>query len=546
MARDCGREISQDVEVLQVAGSGDRQQARRGQLPVGAAVAKADLTPLHPRAQRTLRAVIGRLDPLVFEEREQPLVVYEQGGGEIADFAVGAVQMPLSQGENPFLDGERAQQQLGPVDLAAAELVPEPEEPGMLGQGVAAEPLHGTAFGELGDPQQIAFQMSPAELRCARMILQIRAETVAAEDALEDSAQQTGQHFAAARGGHRIDPVARRHESPQETLAAVGPPARLIDVQHRFILQAPFQFLARGGDRLAGFFPTLLRAAQTDLDPQNLPQQRFHHPPWHPADHRQIGDERGQLRTELPGRCLRHRRPRALAAGRALDPRALILDDPSLDGRQLSHLMPPHRADRLHLLDLLGQRTPAVAAALRQHGPNLVDSFQRHPGPMRSAMAGLPTRLPPTLLAPAPLAWFPGQSVGGRRLGGVGGVPLVQRQLPLQIRDLLLLLGDLLLLFGDLLTELVQLTLLPLELALEFFPAGRLRGRRSIRPGLLVAAASRIHPAYGKPFGEIWPAQKWRSRLNRSPPAPQNYTETLSLPELLLRNIVEAQIKRWA
>lgn len=181
-----------------MTGLGDGQQAGRGQFAVGAAVAEADLAPLHPRAQRPLRAVIGRLDTVVFEEREEPFVMHEQSGGEIADLAVGAVEMALGQIENPFLDGERAQQQLRAVDLAAAELVPEPEEPGMLGQGVAAELLHGAAFGELDDPQQIPFQMSPAELRCARVILQIGAEAVAAQDALEDRAQQADQHFTAA------------------------------------------------------------------------------------------------------------------------------------------------------------------------------------------------------------------------------------------------------------------------------------------------------------------------------------------------------------
>ena len=127
---------------------------------------------------------------------------------------------------------------------------------------------------------------------------------------------------------------------------------------------------------------------------------------------------------------------------------------------------------------------------------------------MGSPMAGLRTHLPPTLLAPTPLARFPGQSIGGRWFRGVGGVPLVQRQLPLQIRDLLLLLGNLLLLIGDPLTQLLQLTLLPLELALELLLAGWLPGRRAIRPSRFVAAASCIHPAYGKPFAKICPAQK--------------------------------------
>ena len=52
----------------------------------------------------------------------------------------------------------------------------------MLGQRVAAELLHRVAFGELHNPQQIAFQMSPAELRLAGVILQVGAETVAAQD----------------------------------------------------------------------------------------------------------------------------------------------------------------------------------------------------------------------------------------------------------------------------------------------------------------------------------------------------------------------------
>jgi hypothetical protein len=144
---------------------------------------------------------------------------------------------------------------------------------------------------------------------------------------------------------------------------------------------------------------------------------------------------------------------------------ALIFDNSSLDGRQLGHLMPLHRAGSLRLLDLRGQKMPAVLALLWQDRPNLGDSFDGHQGPMRSAMAGLSTRLPSALLSPAPLARVACQSIGRRRLGRVRGVLFAQRQLPLQIRDLLrgicdllrairdlfLLLGDLLGLAADLL-----------------------------------------------------------------------------------------------
>jgi hypothetical protein len=64
----------------------------------------------------------------------------------------------------------------------------------VLGQRVAAESFHRAALGELHNPQQIAFQVRSAELRFAGVILQVCAETVAAQDALEDGSQQTHQH----------------------------------------------------------------------------------------------------------------------------------------------------------------------------------------------------------------------------------------------------------------------------------------------------------------------------------------------------------------
>jgi hypothetical protein len=91
-----------------------------------------------------------------------------------------------------------------------------------------------------------------------------------------------------------------------------------------------------------------------------------------------------------------------------------------------------------------------MPALRRQDGPNLVDSFGRRQGPMRSAMAGLSTGLPPAFLPPTSPARFACQPIGGRRLRGVRGVLFSQRQLPIQIRDLLLGICDLLLLLGDL------------------------------------------------------------------------------------------------
>jgi hypothetical protein len=86
---------------------------------------------------------------------------------------------------------------------------------------------------------------------------------------------------------------------------------------------------------------------------------------------------------------------------------ALIFDNPSLDGWQLGHLMPLHRAGGLHLRDLRRQGLAAMPALFRQDGPNLVDAFGWRQRPMRAAMAGLSTHFAPALLAPAPLAGLP-------------------------------------------------------------------------------------------------------------------------------------------
>ena len=70
-----------------------------------AAVARFCAT--HTRAERSFGAVVGGLNALVFKKSKQSLVVLEQSRGKIADLAVGTVQMPLGQDENPLFDRDR-------------------------------------------------------------------------------------------------------------------------------------------------------------------------------------------------------------------------------------------------------------------------------------------------------------------------------------------------------------------------------------------------------------------------------------------------------
>src|SRR5260370_27574711 len=136
---------------------------------------------------------------------------------------------------------------------------------------------------------------------------------------------------------------------------------------------------------------------------------------------------------------------------------------------------------------------------------------------MMPRMSRLGTRLAPALALSTARPLLSGQSVGGRWLGGVGGVLLPSSQLPLQIRDLLCGVGDLVFAFGNLpfafgyfTAELLVLSQQPLILPMQLFTAELVGVPMAIRRYLwspCPASRSRTHPSYGKRFGEICPVK---------------------------------------
>src|SRR5260370_42710912 len=62
-----GWEIGQGIQFSEITSFGNGQEASGGQVAGGAAVAEANLAPLHPRAEPPFRAVIGRLDTFLFQ-----------------------------------------------------------------------------------------------------------------------------------------------------------------------------------------------------------------------------------------------------------------------------------------------------------------------------------------------------------------------------------------------------------------------------------------------------------------------------------------------
>src|ERR1039457_7100687 len=108
-------EVVQYVALLPFATLGDGEQASSGDFAVPAAVAEADLPPLHRRPQGLLRGIVGRLYALVLQKREKPFEVRTQRRRHVMHFAVGIVQVRLRQCEQLLLQGDRFLDKLPPV-----------------------------------------------------------------------------------------------------------------------------------------------------------------------------------------------------------------------------------------------------------------------------------------------------------------------------------------------------------------------------------------------------------------------------------------------
>jgi hypothetical protein len=101
--------------------------------------------------------------------------------------------------------------------------MPEPEEPGMQGQSVATEAFRVGGLADFLYAQDIAFEVSPAELALPLVVLQVTGAAVAAKDSGEYFTQQLNQHFGSAREGDLIEDEVRRHQSPEPALVSAGP-----------------------------------------------------------------------------------------------------------------------------------------------------------------------------------------------------------------------------------------------------------------------------------------------------------------------------------
>jgi len=100
----------------------------------------------------------------------------------------------------------------------------------MQGQSVAAEAFRVGCLADFLYAQDVAFQVNPAKLTFAPVVLQVTGTTVAGKDSREHFTEQLNQHFGPAREGYLIEDDVRCHQSPEPALIAAGAIASFVAV----------------------------------------------------------------------------------------------------------------------------------------------------------------------------------------------------------------------------------------------------------------------------------------------------------------------------
>jgi hypothetical protein len=243
------------------------------------------------------------------------------------------------------------------------------------------------------------------------MVRQINHPAIAAKNSPKHRAQQRHQHFGAARGGHLIEDELLRDQGPEPAFFAIGAPARFVHIEYGLARQLLLQLPNRLFHCLSDFLPGFLGASQTEFDAKHVGEHGFHQPPRQPANHRPVGNQRRQLRTEVARNLGGQRRARRLPTMPTNHGGQLILGDVRLHGGQLGNLMPPRFSLRNRLSGLLRQLSPAAAAVLWQQYLDGAHLLCRKQSPMMSRVSGLRPRLPPALVFPTARPLCAGQPV---------------------------------------------------------------------------------------------------------------------------------------
>src|SRR5438445_12326291 len=190
MGANRSREIHESVELLQLAGTGDRQESGDGDLAVVAARSEHDLPPLNGGPERALGDVVRRLDTLLVHEGKEVREMQEQRAREVPHIIVGGVDGTARQCEELLFNRYLRDQLLACERRAASvriapEAMPQAEQPFLQGEGLAAKALGRGRLRQLLRAEEVSREVRPTELALVGRVAQITGQPIAPENARE-------------------------------------------------------------------------------------------------------------------------------------------------------------------------------------------------------------------------------------------------------------------------------------------------------------------------------------------------------------------------
>lgn len=172
MRGDRGRQVDQCVEVLELTGSGDRQQPFDGAFALITPRAQHDLPPHHGGPERALGDVVRRLDTVLVHEGEETRVVHKEGERQVAHVGVGRIEIPFPERKEALLDRQDFGNQVGAGERRASSArvppiaMPQPKQTAVERQRLAAESLRRRRGREFQGAEKIAGDVGPRRSIC--------------------------------------------------------------------------------------------------------------------------------------------------------------------------------------------------------------------------------------------------------------------------------------------------------------------------------------------------------------------------------------------
>jgi len=261
--------IEREVEgvlSLEDTGSFRSQQPGGEEFAVVGLIAEADFSPLDRGTFSPLCGVVGRLNPLVIQKREQSVPMLQEALCSLADLVIRAGTILLEAFAHSASDGDRLPYKGISVKMSVLEGVPKGKHSACLGKHPLGESHRIRASAGMFDSFDTPDDVSPTELAHSMVKSLVGRVHVRTEDTLVFVAQDLFEDLGASGCRYMEEGNNRGDKDPKPPPFSLSFPSGLVDVEHRLLRQS-LPCSCVGGHQ--GFRDLLMEFAdgpQTDVD----------------------------------------------------------------------------------------------------------------------------------------------------------------------------------------------------------------------------------------------------------------------------------------